>query len=522
VLLAFGVLAIFISGSIPLTLLHLVPGIGLLVAAGVTSAADIRDRLSQDSSRRGLVFGSNALVQSLALAAVLGLVTYLVTRHSVQWDWTEAGVHSLSTATTDMLGKIPAEDAIEVYAFSLDARGSRDLLERYDYASDRFSFRIIDPNREIDKAQLFEVSEPVTVVCKGPCESEAGEKATATVKIAGNLSEEKVTESIRSLLSDKKKIYFLTGHEEGNPTDDGPEGMGLVRKALEGENISVATHVLASDPVVPEDADAFVVAGPTRALQDNELAALDAYLKGGGSVLVMIDPLTQSNLDATLQSWGIQVSADVIVDEQPQLFGAPQLVLQPVTEQYGQHPVTAEMTGRLTTFRLARSVEPAADAPEGQITKLVETSPNSYAAADLEGLEKKGELRLQPDKDRRGPISIAVARTFKKNQTTEDAVQAAAGIEPPSADEGRLIVIGDADFARNQGFTRGYNSDLVLNAANWLVGEEKFITIDRKLPRSSSVSMTPEQMYAFSFSAVFLLPELLVLLGIIQWWRRRR
>jgi ABC-type uncharacterized transport system involved in gliding motility auxiliary subunit len=302
VLLAFGVLAIFISGSLGLTLLHLIPGIGLLIVAGVTSAADIRDRLSQDSSRRGLLFGSNALVQAIVLAAVIGLLSYLANRHSVQWDWTEAGVHSLSSATQDTLGKIAAEEPIEVYAFSLDARGPRELLSRYADASDRFSFKIVDPNRDIEKAQLFEVTEQTSIVCRGPCETASGEKATATVKIAENLSEEKLTESIRSLLSDKKKVYFLTGHDEGNPDDDSPEGMGLVRKALEGENISVAKYGLATQPIVPEDADALIVAGPTRALQDSELKAIDAYLKSGGSVLIMIDPLTTSNLDATLAS----------------------------------------------------------------------------------------------------------------------------------------------------------------------------------------------------------------------------
>jgi ABC-type uncharacterized transport system involved in gliding motility auxiliary subunit len=523
VLLGFWCVAVFVTGQLfhPLAVVHFGLAAALLVVAALTSAGEIRSRLAQSSNRRGLLFGSNAAVQITALVVILGLVAYLAQRHPKQWDWTEAGVHSLAQATTDTLARIPQDELISVYAFFIDPGPARRILERYQGASDRFSYRLIKPNEELQKSQLFEIdADQIMVVCRGPCETASGEKATVTVKVT-EPSEEKITRAIRTAISDKKKIYFLAGHEEGDPNDESASGMALARKALEADNLAVGTHALASDPQLPADADALVLASPTRPLLPIETEAIDRYLKGGGSLLVLIDPLLESRLEPTLASWGVKVSQDVIVDSRPQLFSDPALVLEPVARSYGDHPITRALAGNNTIYKLARSVE-AEEAAKSDVVTLVETGPASWAAGDVAGLKGGRQKRGDPDQDRRGPISIAVARSFKVEKPAAAEGKAAESSPPAGGrSEGRLVVVGDADFARNEGLMQVYNSDLLVNMANWLVGEEEFITIDRKLPRASSVQMSSEQVYAFTLVSIFLLPELLLLLGIVHWRRRR-
>ena len=38
--------------------------------------------------------------------------------------------------------------------------------------------------------------------------------------------------------------------------------------------------------------------------------------------------------------------------------------------------------------------------------------------------------------------------------------------------EGRLVVVGDSDFARNRYMAEAYNADLFLNIVAWLAGQE--------------------------------------------------
>ena len=99
----------------------------------------------------------------------------------------------------------------------------------------------------------------------------------------------------------------------------------------------------------------------------------------------------------------------------------------------------------------------------------------SFTAEGRVGLDPEGE-------DRPGPVALAVAREFE------------APDDPNDAGAGRLVVVGDADFARNRHIAEVFNVDLFLNMANWLVGEEEFITIERKRPRASRVVMTHEPL----------------------------
>ena len=515
VLLGFALLSLA-TGDPWLILGHGVPGLALLIYAGFTSLPEMRDRFGSEAGQRNLWFGSNAFGQGVALFAILGFVGYFAQRYPIHWDWTESGIHSLSQGSRQVLTQIPDDKKVEVIAFFSDPDAAREVLEPYEYASDRFSYRVVDPNKDPGLATKFEIgADRVLLVCAGPCED-----ATGTVKTV-ELTEQKITESIRSVVSSRRKIYFVTGHDEaepGNQTDDGLSGIG---SALSAENIEYTTLVLAQEQKVPDDADAVVIAAPSNTIYDKELDALDAYLKKGGSVLLMADALRGTKLPEQLKRWSIELGNDLIVDQQLQLFGAPELSVDAMAADYGQHPVTKDMRRQLSLFRLARSVSPAAGA-EDEVTVLVSTGRDSYAVSD-KGVALGAEVTVDPSKDRRGPIPIAVARTFKP----EDAPAAPVEGHPPVATqkkprEGRLVVVGDADFAKNRSVAEGGNADLFLNMVTWLVGEESFITVDRKLPRASRVRMTEANMKLYSYLGLFLVPEGLLMLGVWNWWRRRK
>ena len=211
-----------------------------------------------------------------------------------------------------------------------------------------------------------------------------------------------------------------------------------------------------------------------------------------------------TNLEETLRDWGVELGNDIVVEEQLQLFAGPQLGVQPVVTRYGSHPITDELGSEPTMFTMARSVR-SLDDSDG-IVELATTGPTSWAETDIDAFVERREVQLDDSVDREGPIALAAARTFD----TED-----------ESAEGRLVVIGDADFVRNRYVAEFFNADFFLNAVNWLVGEEGFITIDRKLPRASSVSMTLDTFANFRFASLFLLPEAILLVGILGWWRRR-
>jgi ABC-type uncharacterized transport system involved in gliding motility auxiliary subunit len=500
VLTVFGLFGLFAAASPTIVAAHLLIGLGLLAYAGLRSARRIAERMGSSTARGG----ANVLVQTVILVAIAGVLAWLSVRHPKHWDWTEAGEHSLAQGTLDALAAIPEGGLVEVYAFY--SRGAeapaRKELDKYEYASPRVKVKYIAPNERPDLAQKFQVSnkEGVIVVCDGPCDTAKG-----TVK-AIDATEQSLTRAVRQAVSAKKKVYFLKGHGEANPDETKGSGASAVKAGLEDENVTVQELLLANEAGVPADADAVVIAGPDHELQDRELDLLDQYLQKGGSLLVMADPAMKTNLEGTLAKWGIELGPEVVVEQQLQLFAGPSLGVQPVVTTYGAHPITDKLAGQPTVFRLARPVRKAAGS-DATVTELVMTSAQSWAESDVAGLLASQPVALDPAKDKAGPIALAVAREWT----------------PPEGKSrgARLVVVGDSDFMRNRYVTQMYNGDLFLNMTGWLTGSEESGTIDRKRPRVATLKMTIEQFADFRFLALFALPEAILLLGVVNWWRRR-
>jgi ABC-type uncharacterized transport system involved in gliding motility auxiliary subunit len=93
------------------------------------------------------------------------------------------------------------------------------------------------------------------------------------------------------------------------------------------------------------------------------------------------------------------------------------------------------------------------------------------------------------------------------------------------AGRGRLVVIGDADFASNgvlSSVSGGIgNVDLFMNSIGWLAQEEALISIRPKEAVDRTVLMTPPQARAVIYSSILFLPGLVLLAGAYIWWKRR-
>jgi ABC-type uncharacterized transport system involved in gliding motility auxiliary subunit len=504
VFLAFAVIAALVGTSPAFLLAHLGLGGGFLLYALATSFGELLELAGRGVRSRGSRYQGNVAVQTIVAVGILVMVAYLSVRNPVQWDWTEAKTHSLSTASRDVLAQIPADGSVELIAFYTagSEEQAKRSLDRYPYESERVKLRYADPQAEPALAQKHDVrANGVILVCNGACDTSKGVTRTTSPE------EEQITRAIRSVISTKRKVYFLEGHGEAAIEDAEAKGASRLKLALEDENVGVEKLLLANQEKVPDDADAVIVLGPTNGFLDRELDALDRYLKGGGGLFVLYDPFHQLNLTEKLVGWGVEVGNDVIVDQQIQLFAGPTLGVQPVVNRYGTHKITEDMGGRPTLYNLARSMTAKADGP-GTGTMLAETGPASWAEKDVDRLiDQSVAEQDEAAGDRRGPISLAVAVELPKAEGAERA--------------GRLVAFGDSDFAKNRYIAELFNADMAVNSVNWLVGEEQFISIERNLPRASRAAMTFEQFSNFRYVSLFVLPELLILLGVGIWWSRR-
>ena len=261
---------------------------------------------------------------------------------------------------------------------------------------------------------------------------------------------------------------------------------------------------------MPADADVVVVAGATRPLLGPEQAALQRYLERGGALLVMIDPRANTDLGDLVRTWGVDLGDDIVVDRSLALFGR---ATSPFAQSYDpDHEITKDMR-ETALFHVARSVRNGEGA---SFTELVHTGDASWAERDLDTFFAEGVAEFD-DGDLEGPVSVAVAGTLSFGGADAADADDAAAVSL----DARVAVFGDVDFASNELIEAYRNSDLFVNTVNWLMGDVEAISIRPMLSRASRFQFSTEQFMRIRTLSLFVLPQVLAVMGVFVWWSRR-
>jgi ABC-type uncharacterized transport system involved in gliding motility auxiliary subunit len=375
-----------------------------------------------------------------------------------------------------------------------------DLLRQYAVASPKFSYEFYNLDGNPGKATQYGVTTYGATVIEYE-----GKK-----KVYPYCTEDNITNGILSLSQKKtRKIYFLQGHEENNPEDsDKRKGYSTIASDLSIENYESKPFLLLQEKSVPADAALLVISGPKRDLTEGELTLISDYLEKGGKALFMVDPFTAPALGKFLTSFGIILGNDMVVDQESIAYGGD--FLSPVIASYRKHEITRNFKGA-TIMPLIQSVDVNVDPTlYSDIIVLAKSSPGSYAKTDRTMIEK-GILSFDREKDRKGPVPvIAIAALPSKKDSSETT---------------RIAVFGGSMFVNNMYVNLLGNKDLFLNTVNWLVGEEKLISIRPKgkqqLYPFSFLFLTDRQMHIIFWTSVVIQPALIFIIGLIVYVRRR-
>jgi len=469
------------------------------IFALIAYVASARDSLGTFLGERSTKFGANAALYSVLFIGVLVMVNFLAARHFRRFDTTEAGVYSLSPDSAKYVKELDQDLDLVAFVETGKDVAIEELFKSYGEESSHVKYQMVDPDKSPDLAQKYNIT------TYGTIRVAYGDQSTLVSK--GD--EESITNAILKVThSTKKTLYLVEGHGEPDAGDtENPKGYGGFRTALESENYNVKAVLLATQQKVPDDCNLLIVPAPQKPYLEPEIQLVKDYLSGGGRAVFLLAAQRGPELTPLLADYGIQVGNDIVVDQVLRLFQGPALGVEPIAEKYGPHPITEGFTQR-TIFPFTRSVDAAADKKAGvEAASIVKTSASSWAETNIDDLFK-GKATFDAKADRKGPISIAVAASVTTKQGEKDK-------------SSRLVAFGSDEFVDNKFLNDFYNRDLMLNSVNWAVGEDKQITIRARSVRASRIQLTSDQVTRIFYLSVLIVPELLLLLGISVWSRRR-
>ncbi|HYL35892.1 MAG TPA: GldG family protein [Bryobacteraceae bacterium] len=446
-------------------------------------------------------YAAYATTYIIVILAVLVAANFLANRYNKSFDATANKRFSLSDQTKKIVGDMKQDVTIQYFDRPSGMQTGKDLLDRYANLSGKVHVQYVDLMKNPQLARAANVTR----------EGEAVVQIGAKKEEAKTFDEEGVTGAmIRALKGGARTVCVVGGSGEHRPDDSGADGLSDFQTAVQKDNYQAKTVNLLEKAEVPADCTVLVIAGPTGDYIQPEVDAIKKYVENGGRALVMLDPPLKIGrkeisdnqpLTNLLAGWGVTADKDLLLDENPvsQLVGLDATV--PLVTTYESHAIVNDLTGTATGFPISRSLE-IKNADHTSVTKLFGTSTNSYSTFNL----SSAEIRINPDKDKKGPFTLAAAVTYDTGKPNS---------------QGRLVVVGNSRWASNSFLRFNGNRNLMLNMMNWLSSDEDLISIRPKEQEDRRINLTRAQFLTLRTVSQFLLPLIVVIGGVMVWIRRR-
>ena len=448
----------------------------------------------------------------VAIAIFLNMIVGSLPSTMTEIDLTANSIYALSDQTKRIAASLDKDVTLHIICNTgnEDATVQR-LLNRYADLSSHIKVSSVDPTAdptflsryELDLTRLYENSVLVTAGTKyrlvGYDEIFVTDYSmdyysysyTTTTSFDG---ENALTNAIHYVSSDDlPKVYTLTGHGE-DALSDSIKGM-LEQDNFEYEDLSILTA-----DALPEDAAAVVIHQPTTDLNEDEAALLISYLENGGNVVLSTAYMATDkmpNLLSVTRAMGVELGEGIVIegDRNMRLSRYPHYILPDAAS----HEVTTSITsaGYYILSPLAQPIVKTADST-ASITWLLTTSDSAYAKAAALNMT----TTAREDGDTDGPFNVgAIAEKGGK----------------------LLWLTGEGMFDEYiDSAVSGGNSNLLLNALNWMGGQEESISIRAKSLDETGLSITVSESSFWSAVMIGVIPAVLVAMGIIIWARRKR
>jgi len=476
-------------------------GVALLAIALVLEFRRVRKAVT---GRRGR-FGLGTTVMAVIFIGITIFVNAISIGNYHRFDTSSLSQFTLTPQTIEVIKDL--QEPIKITGFfvendyyGIDSYVSS-FLEEYKNHTDKITVEYIDPDIHPDEAKKYNISEYQTVVFEcGDNKRLVPPSKYVVVDDEGNpagiQAEHPFTSAILEVTGvAQKKVYFLTGHGEASiDTTYSKAAEGLRNDLYLVESLNLITN-----PEIPDDCAALIIAAPQTSLTDDEYILIQAYIFTGGQVMILTNPNSIPDIEYLITPWGVDIAEGTVVD--PGSSVAPNQNVLLVTEQRNYFYLPS------TYFPGAVAIIPQEEAPTGiEMMPLVYTTVNSWL-----------DLDFVADQD----------PAF--NSATEYRQSLAIGVliaEDPTVTENtgknlRLAVIGDSDFASNEHYNDANNSDLFLNTVSWLANETSLISIRRSVQPFRRLVVTEIQQNFIQYSSVALIPILVVITAGVIWWRRR-
>jgi len=513
-----------------------------------------------------LQFGAGSMTAAILVAAVLVVVNLLGLAFYKHWDFTDGQIYSLSDFSKKVMRDLDDVILVKLYftedlpaPYNANSRYIKDQLYEYQaFSGGKMKFEIIDPVQDAKEDEARGLNIPavqVNAIEKDKIELkrvymglailfENKQEVLPLIQSTRNLEYE-ITSAIKRVTTDfTATIGLLAGHGEPSAA----AGVGMVTQLLQ-KQYTVQPVTITHGALIDENIHTLLVIGPTTGLSPFELYAVDQFIMRGGKVGWFIDPVqvdlnTQSatnavtNLDTLLQTYGIVLNKELIIDARNSRVGVMQrqggIQFQSVVE-YPLFPeaVTFDEKSLITkdigsiSFPYVSSIDTMATEGMGVVLKpIVYSSERSGRRREPYRLQPQQQYTLDDFPEARIPLAATLVGMFGSYYNEHPVPDSGLVGMPPLSTHSpinRMVVVADGDFMRDRSSRSPENMAFFLNIVDWLSQDEGLITIRSREATSRPLDPTISDgaRWRFKYINIFGPSLLVVVFGVIRWRVRK-
>ena len=471
-------------------------------------------------TNKWLLKGTTTLILvAIVIAGYIGinLVTEQIKLEDL--DFTTTNLYSLSEETKNRLENL--EDEITIQLINMgDYSYVIEYADKYQKASDKVTVEQIDDlTSRVDLQTKYNIDSTgnLIVVKNGDKEKTITTSDLTTYDYSTyetiDTTEEAITNAIMEVTIDEKPhIYVLSGKTYNQPENS----LGIIANELIDEANEVDLLDILTEGSVPDDCDCLIITTLEQDLTDLERDEILEYIDRGGRILVLtsqgILDVDTPNFDQILAYYGITLDYGVILeqDTSKMLYNTPYMIVTDASASF-----MSELDMRFKLF--------LANPGKIQFADETELEELGVTYEVIASTSEESFVRTQFD------IS-STSRTDQDSEVGSSIVGAYVNKEVSDENTSQLIIYSDETLASTSPIVLGYqavyavylynNEDIVLNSISHLTERDDTITI-RKTSESETYAVT-EQEDVIIRTIIFVVPAIIIIIGIGVWIYRRR
>ena len=292
---------------------------------------------------------------------------------------------------------------------------------------------------------------------------------------------------------------------------------------------------LTTEPTIPEDLDALVIAGPKTPLTMAEAKAVDSYIMAGGSVAFLLDSMkpklqelqfesAEHGLGEMLETYGVKIEPGLVLDTECATIGIMEQrgamrIQQPVQYPFmpiaksldSDHPLTRGLPQIAFPFMNPLTVTVKSDDSKIRAEVLARSSSESWIQPEPYNLDPRQRWTLAMIGEQ-GPQNLLVTLSGDIPSHFE---QGSSGNTNP-----RVVVAGGSSFVQDEFLGRS-GETFALNLMDWLLLDEALLAVrSRGLSAAPLDEISDATRTAVKYGNILGLPFLAIALGLLRWRRR--